>query len=148
MKVRNGKLKLDPNEKRIGNFVIKSDGDYMKVCDINKVYIYSASASVPAGMFLKQAYDNLSDEGTGKGLGNYIAVLWTFLSTIPDIDFMTGVYKLCEECMNRHPEAYGYLDKNMTEDGDADVIQEMREMQQFEEDVKNLPEDETGADTL
>lgn len=140
MKIKNGKIKLEPGEKRIGNFVIKDEKEHMKLFDINQVFTHRARKDVPIGMFLEDAYKTLDDEKVKNGLGNWIAVIFTAFSVVPDMKFLEEVYAASEACMKRQPEAYG-----MTPDGtDAEndeAAKEVKEMMEFEQEVKNLPDD-------
>lgn len=140
MKIKNGKIRLDEHEKRIGNFVVRLDADYVKIRDIGGVFIFSASTKCAIGMFLKGAWEDFKDEQTSKGIGNYIAVLWSVFSAVPDVDFLTDAYKAAEDCIRRHPEAYGYTTKDISDKEDAEIIEGMKEMMEFEKEVNNLPE--------
>ncbi len=143
MKIKDGKIKLDTNEKRVGNFVIKSDNEYVKICDINRRFIYSVSVSTAAGLFLKSAYDDFKDEATSRGLTNYIAVLWSLFATVPDIDFLSEVFQSAKSAIERHPEVYGYPAK-VSEEDDAEAVKSVKEMKEFEKEVKEM--DDAGKD--
>ena len=140
MRIRNGKLKLDANEKRIGNFIIRDENEHVKVSDLNQVFTHRADKRTPIGLFLKQCYDKLgTDESTGKGLGNWLAVIFTAFSVVPDVEWLEAVMTASEACMKRHPEAYGYP-ADATEQEDAAAAQEVKEMTEFEEKVKQMPD--------
>ena len=141
MKIRNGKIKLDFNEKRIGNFILRSDADYIKICDLNRKFIYSVSKDVPVGMFLSQSYDDFKDEQTSKGIGNYIGVMWAFFSAVPDVQFLEEAYKSAVDCIERHPEAYGVI-RDDSDGADERAIDSVKEMKQLEEEMKQLKENE------
>lgn len=137
MKVsKTGKLRLDANERRIGNFVLRKDEEYMKVCDIGRIFIYSVRRDVPAGMFLAQCYDDFKDEETTKGIGNYIAVLWSLFATVPDVQFLEEVYGSCVSCMERHSDCYGVPPAQVSDEADAEALQAVREMTELEEEVR------------
>ena len=141
MRIRNGKLKLDANEKRIGNFIIRDENEHVKASDLNQVFTHRADKRTPIGLFLKQCYDKLgADESTGKGLGNWLAVIFTAFSVVPDVEWLEAVMAASEACMKRHPEAYGYPAGEPTEQEDAAAAQEVKEMMEFEEQVKQMPD--------
>ena len=141
MRIRNGKLKLDANEKRIGNFIVRDENEHVKVSDLNQLFTHRTSKRTPVGMFLKQCFDGLaSDESTGKGLGNWLAVIFTAFSVVPDVEWLEAVMAASEACMKRHPEAYGYPAGEPTEQEDAAAAQEVKEMMEFEEKVKQMPD--------
>lgn len=139
MKIRNGKVKLDSNEKRVGNFIIKSDSECVKIFDLNKRFIYSASKETPIGMFLSQSYDDFKDEQTSKGIGNYIAVIWAFFAAVPDVQFLEEVYKSAVGCIERHPEAYGVIADDSDEAHQA-ALDDVKDMKELEEEMKHLNE--------
>lgn len=140
MRIKNGKVKLDACERRIGNFIIRDENEHVKVSDLNQLFTHRASKRTPVGMFLKQCFDGLvSDESTGKGLGNWLAVIFTAFSVVPDVEWLTAVYEASEGCMKRHPEAYGYP-ADAIEQEDAAAAQEVKEMMEFEEQVKQMPD--------
>ena len=141
MKVKNGKIKLEPGEKRIGNFVIKDEKEHMKLFDINQVFTHRARKDVPVGMFLEDAYKTLDDEKVKNGIGNWIAVIFTAFSVVPDMKFLEEVYAASEACMKRQPEAYGLPKQDISDEEDAKVIEEERELSDFEKEVKNLPDE-------
>lgn len=138
MKVkRDNTIKLDANEKRVGNFVVRDEDTHMKVMDIGQVFTHRADKRTPVGMFLESCYKNLAtDESTGKGLANWMAVMFTAFSVVPDVDFLTAVMDASKACMERHPEAYGMPKQDVTDEEDARIIQEEREIAEFEEEVK------------
>lgn len=135
---KDGKFKLDHNEKRVGNnMVIRDDGTHMKVMDIGQVFTHRANKRTPVGMFMEDCFAKLgTDESTGKGLANWLAVIFTVFSVVPDIEFLEKVMDASQECMKRHPEAYGYPAEEFTDEEDAKIIQEERELAEFEEEVK------------
>lgn len=150
MKVdKDNKVKLARNERRLGNFVVKDETEHVKIMDIGQLFTHRASKNTPAGMFLKQCYDALTkDESTGRGLSNWIACLFTVFSVIPDVEFMEKIIDASRECMERHPEAYGYPATQPTDEEDARIIQEEKELRDFEERVKNTPDETETAQTI
>lgn len=134
-------LKLAKNERRLGNFVIKDEDNHVKVMDINQIFTHRASKSTPIGQYLKISYDALaSGESDGRGLKNWLTVIFTAFSTIPDLTFLENVFKECEGCMMRHPEVYGSPKEPVSDERDAEIIQEEKELVQFEEEVRALPD--------
>lgn len=138
MKVRNGKLRLDPNEKRVGNFVLRDEAAHVKVMDINQVFTHRASKRTPVGLFLKDAFDALDDGQTHDGISKWLAVIFTVFSTIPDVEFLSDVFDASRACMERHPEAYGMPVEAGTDEENAEAEAEMKEMAEFEEDLKKM----------
>lgn len=135
--LKNNKLRLDKNEKRIGNFVVKSEENHMKVFDINSIFTHRAEKRTPVGQFLEQCYDKLgTEESTGRGLGNWLAVIFTAFSVVPDVEWLEAVMDASEACMKRHPEAYGMPKEEATPEQDERAAEEVKGMMEFEEKVK------------
>ena len=145
--LKDNKIRLEKNERRVGNFVLKEEAEHMKICDIGGLFTHRAYKATPVGMFLKQSFDKLgSDEPTGRGLKNWIAVIFTVFATIPDMDFLNETYAAADACMHRHPEAYGAPISAGTEEENAEVEQEMREMMEFEKGMADLPDDAAASE--
>ena len=147
MKVRIGKIKLDPNERRVGNFVLRDEESHVKVMDINQIFTHRASKRTPVGAFLKHAFDDLADGQTHDGIARWLAVIFTVFSTIPDVEFLSGVFDASKACMERHPEAYGMPATAGTDAENEQAETEMKEMAEFEEGVKNLPDEPAPAES-
>jgi len=130
-----GRIKLDANERRIGNFVLRDERTHIKFSDINQVFTHRAHKGTPVGMFLAGCFD---DAEKHKGLANWLAVIFAAFSTVPDVEFLTAVYEASKACMERHPEAYGMPASAGTEEENARVEREMKEMQEFEKDAAEL----------
>lgn len=141
MRIKNGKIKLDPTERRVGNFIIKDEPEHVKVMDINQIFMHRASKRTPVGLFLKQSFDALSDGDVHNGLRNWFAVLFTAFSVVPDPEWLTEVYNASEACIKRNPEAYGMPPGEGTEEENAQAEAGMKEMMDFENDLKNMPDD-------
>ena len=148
MKIKNGKAHLEKGEVRIGNFFVKEESEHVKVTDLNAVFSFRVRKAIPVGMFIYQSLEAIrkGEDGHTKGMGNYLAVLWALMSTVPDGEFLETAYLACEDCMKRHPEVYGLKAGEPTEEDEKKAEGEIKEMMQFEEEVKNLPEDE-GSET-
>lgn len=145
--LKDNKLRLDKNERRIGNFVIRNEEHHVKVMDIGQIFSHRADKRTPVGLFLEGCFKALdSDESTGRGLSNWLAVIFTAFSVVPDVEWLNTVMEASEACMKRHPEAYGMPDQDISDKEDAEVIQEERELAQFEEEVRNLPDEAPAAD--
>lgn len=139
MKVsKNGKIRLDANEKRIGNFVLRRDDGYMKLCDVSRLFIYSVSVETPAGMYLAMSYDSFKDEETSRGIVNYIAVLWSLFATVPDVQFLGEVYGSCVSCMERHTDCYGIPSAPVSDEADAAILEEQKGLCEAAQELDTL----------
>ena len=136
-------LKLAKNERRLGNFVVKNEEAHVKVMDIGSIFTHRASKTTPIGQYLEICYDALSKgESNGLGLKNWMTVIFTAFSTIPDQEFLENVFKECEACMKRHPEVYGVPKEPVSDEEDARIIEEEKGLKEFEEEVRNLPDEQ------
>ena len=144
MKIKNGKAKMEPGEVRFGNYFIKEEAEHMKVTDINAVMTFRVRKAVPVGAFILQTVEASkgSDEDFSRGMENYLTVLYATLCTIPDQQFLGEIYSAAEACMKRHTEAYGLpREEAMTEEAQCAAEKEGKELLEFEEQLKNLPDE-------
>lgn len=138
MKIRkNGTIKLESNEFRFGNFVIRREPGHMCIFDIGSMVFFRVSRDFIVGKLLEIMYGEAENGGPTRTLENYTAMIYTIASTVPDVDFMKGISVLCGECMSRHADLYG-VKKDATEAEDAEAVKEVREMKEFEEEVKRV----------
>lgn len=115
MKISRGKVRLQAGETRVGSFVFKDKDGMIQVRDMAGSVFFSVSKSLPKGMLLESMIKDSAD-----GIKGIIAVTWNFLSVVPDMEFLSGVNRLCKECAERHPEMYGVMK-------DADQDKELAE---------------------
>lgn len=148
MKIKNGKAHLEKGEVRIGNFFVKEESEHVKVTDLNAVFSFRVRKAIPVGMFIYQSLEAIrkGEDGHAKGMGNYLAVLWSLMSTVPDGEFLETAYHACEDCMKRHPEVYGLKAGEPTEEEQQKAESEVKEMMQFEEESERLKDNE-GTET-
>lgn len=128
---KDGKLKLSKDERQIGNFVIKNESEYVKICDINSQMTHRVSKSLNIGKMLEMAFK----ERENQFLENYIALVWVFSNITPDPQFVTDIDRACTACVNRHKEFYG-IEENITSEEDAEIIEEAKEVYDFLEEIK------------
>lgn len=120
MKISKGKVRLQAGETRIGNFVLADKSGMIQVRDIPGSVFFSVSKAFPKGMLL----DAMARDGA-EGLKGILAVTWSFLCVVPDMEFLKGVARLCEECAGRHPELYGARTGLTDEEHDGVLAEEM-----------------------
>ena len=141
MKVsKEGKVVVTGADRRVGNFVWSNYSDYVAFTDINRTVQTKVSKRTLVGQMLERAIREKSDTF----LHNYAGVLYYLNGLAPDREFIEEAFKAAQACLERHPELYGRGD--VTDAEDAEVIREARELSEFEEGVRNLPEDEEEAD--
>ena len=145
---KDNRIKLAKNERRIGNFVIKNEAEHVKVMDIGQLFTHRAAKSTPIGQYLAICYDALEKgDSTGLGLRNWLSVIFAAFSVIPDIEFLERVITECEACLKRHPDVYGAPADPGTDEENAEAEAEAKEMMEFEEDLKKMPDAEQEADS-
>lgn len=132
MKVgKDGKLKLSKDERQIGNFVIKNESEYVKICDINSQMTHRVSKSLNIGKMLEMAFK----ERENLFLENYIALVWVFSNITPDPQFVTDIDRACTDCVNRHKDFYG-IKEDITPEEDKEILQEAKEVYDAIEELK------------
>lgn len=105
MKIKDGKIKLEKNDYRVGNFVLSIEKQHIKVQDLNQCFTLRFHKRMPVGIWLDSLIKR-GDEGKDS-LKTYIAVIWSVLSVIPDSEYMQSLVDDAQEGLKRHPEWYG-----------------------------------------
>ena len=140
MKVnKEGKVIVTGADRRVGNFVWSNYVDTIAFTDINRTIQTKVNKRALVGQMLENAIKQKNDTF----LHNYAAMIYYLNGVVPDHQFMTEVIKAAEACLKRHPELYGM--KEVSDEEDARIVQEEKELREFEEEVRNLPEEEGDA---
>lgn len=138
MKVtKDGKVKLDKGEVRVGNFFVRDEGEnkHIKVADLNSCFTIRVDKSMPLGIWLDNML-KLGDKGH-ETIRTWCSAMWAVLSVAPDQEYVVGLVDAADANLKRHPDWYGY---NPTDDDEANerAAQEVKEMKEFEEEIKNI----------
>ena len=137
MKVsKEGKVTVTKADHRVGNFVWSNYADYVAFTDINRTIQTKVSKRTLVGQMLENAIREKSDNF----LHNYAGVIYYLNGVVPDQEFIVEAFKAAQDCLERHPELYGKADVT-DEEEDAKIVQEEKELREFEDEVKNLPEE-------
>jgi len=145
MKVtKNGKVKLESGEVRFGNFFVKDEADngHIRVVDLNSCFSVRISKRMPLGIWM----DNILKMGE-KGeetIKTWIGAMWSVLSMAPDQEYVEALIKAADANLNRHPDWYGGKAGGATEDDDAEALEEVKGMTEFEKEVVGLNADGDG----
>ena len=140
MKITNGKIKLDEREKRFGNFVIKVETEYVKVCDIAMTFTYRVRRNIPIGVFLETIYNDMGQDSKNRGIHNYVSILWAVLAVVPDNEFLETVYLAAVDCMHRNPELYGVPAKEVTDEEDKTIIEQEKGLYDAVKEFEGIPD--------
>lgn len=134
MKVtKEGKVKLERDEIRVGNFFFKLEPEHIKVQDLNSLMTFRVGRRRAIGIWLENTL-KLKEDGH-ETLRVYAATIWTFLCMVPDNEAIKGIVELTKAAIERHPDWYGYKPSDDDKEN-ADAAQEVKEMAEFEESVK------------
>lgn len=136
--LQDGTIRLASNERRVANYIIKNDETQMKVCDINRTFHFSLSKRMPSGIWLHNAY-LLGDKGADS-VKTYVATLFSVLSPAPDDGYIQDLITAARETLSRHPDWYGASEVPEEGKSDEDIIREERELAEFVEKVKDVPD--------
>ena len=128
---KDGKLKLDKNERQIGNFVFKNEDEHIKICDINSQITHRVAKHLNIGRMLEMALKDKQDNW----LGNYAAMLWLFSNIVTDEQFFLDIDKACVDCVNRHKEFYG-IKEDITPEQDKEILDEVKATTEAIEELK------------
>ena len=134
---KTGKVKLDANEVRVGNFFVRRDETEMKLTDLNGVFHHSVNRRMPIGIWLEniwaRAYNG--EEAAINTLKTYVATMWSFFSVAPDDEFIQDTLKAAKDALGRHPNWYG-VKPDATDEEDAEAVTQVKEMKDIEEELK------------
>lgn len=137
---KDGKVKLEKGEVRVGNFFFRDEGEneHIRVTDLNSCFTIRVLKRMPLGIWLDNMMDlSRTDVKGSETLKTWAAVMWSLLAVVPDDQFVKELIKSTEDALNRHPDWYGY-DKDADDD---EAIQDVKEMKEFEEEIRNLEAD-------
>jgi hypothetical protein len=141
MKVsKEGKVKLEKGEMRLGNFFIKeeSEGQYIRVIDLNSCFSLRMATRMPLGIWFQNIIE-MGEKGH-ETIHTWASTMYALLSVAPDQDFVKALVDAVDANIRRHPDWYGGLVES-SEEEDAKAVEELKAIQEFEEDVKKV-EDE------
>lgn len=136
MKVgKDGRVVLTRADHRVGNFVWSNYSDYVAFTDISRTIQTKVSKRTLVGQMLENAIKGRNDNF----LHNYGGVLYYLNGIAPDQKFIEEVFRSTQECLERHPELYGR--KEVSDEEDAKIVEEEKELREFEDEVRAMPEE-------
>lgn len=133
MKIKDGKIKLDKRDVRVGNFIFTREPEHIKVQDISGM----VSCRYHMGG-LKWKYLNLLLEESQKNfkfLQNEAVLMSNFLLVVPDMEFYEEVNKAIIDCINRHPNFYD-IKEDISQKEDDKILTEEKTLYEAMEEVK------------
>ena len=136
------KIKLGPNDVRVGNFIYHDEKDHIKIMDLNDVVSHRVSKFIAKGQILSTAMKS-GEEAQRRFLENYAVVTFNFLSCVPDQQLFVEVNASSVNCINRHPEIYGIKEK-IDEKEDAEILKEEKEFNEAMEEARKDLENESA----
>lgn len=136
---KDGKVSVTKSDLRVGNFVFSDYSDSVLFSDINRTFQVRFAKRTLIGRMLSEAISGKMENF----LHNYSGYLYYIIGTAPDQTLIESVFKAASDCIERHPELYGSMEA--TDEEDAGIIEAERELKDFEEEVRNLPDPEGGA---
>ena len=142
-RLASGEVRLAKNERRIGNFLIKNEENHMKLTDLGGVMSFRALKRMPIGVWLYNLYQR-KDNAADDTIKVFVSTIWSALSVVPDDEYIQHLLTGAKACLERHKEWYG--EKDVTDEEDAKIIQEEKELHEFIEKVKEMPDDAEVSD--
>lgn len=130
---KEGKVVITRADYRVGNFVWSNYAEYVAFSDINRTIQTKVSKRTLVGQMLENAIKGRNETF----LHNYSGVLYYLNGIAPDREFIEEAFRAAQACLERHPELYGKAD--VTDEEDAKIVQEERELKEFEEEVRKMP---------
>lgn len=150
MKVgKDGSVKLEKGEVRIGNFFVKLENDHIKIQDLNSCFSFRVWTRLPIGIWLSNMYDGAvsGSKGAVETLKVYISTMWSVFSVAPDDGYVKDALAMAQSALERHPDWYG-VKNDATLEEESDALEEVRDMVEFEDEMRKLKESdgEEGED--
>lgn len=142
MKVgKDGKVKLEKGEVRIGNFFVKLENDHIKIQDLNSCFTFRVWTRLPIGIWLSNMYDGAisGNKGAVETLKVYISTMWSVFSVAPDDVYIKDALAMAQSALERHPDWYG-AKKDATPEEEEDALKEVKEAAEFEDEMRRLKE--------
>lgn len=133
MKVKDGKLKLDKRDVRIGNFVVTDEENHYKVQDINGQISHRFAKETLIG----RALPVMLKQEDRKFLSVWISALYSAFSVVPDAKFLEDVISAVNACIMRHKD--DFYGGNVVSDAEDEKI--LREQKMLHEDYGNVKKD-------
>ena len=142
---KTGKVRLEANEVRVGNFFVKREENEIKLTDLNGVFHHSVNRRMPIGIWLENIWSRayMGEETALVTLKTYIGTMWSLFSVAPDDEFISGLLEICKSALERHPQWYG-VNPDAGEEEDRKAAEEVKEMKEFEKELREAKDD---ADT-
>ena len=115
--MRDGRVKLEDNELRVGDFFVKREREHIKITDLNGVFSFRSHAKSAVGRWLDGMWERArkDDKSASRTLHTYIATMWSFHSVAPDDEYVKDALVATQNALDRHPEWYGV--KKAKDDG-------------------------------
>lgn len=107
--MKDGRVKLDALEIRVGKFFVKREEAHMKSTDMNRVFSFRVGLRMPLGAWMERIW-LLASKKDGKALNTlnvYLSTMWTLFSVAPDDEFMQDAIRAADSALKRHPDWYG-----------------------------------------
>ena len=137
MKVtKEGKVKLERGEFRIGNFFVKDevDTEHFKVSDLNSCFTLRVWKRLPLGVWMQNMVER-GDAGK-ESLKAWIALMWSILSVAPDEEFAKDLLGATKANLARHEDLY------RLKGDDDESLKAVEEMTEFEAEMTELKKKE------
>lgn len=134
---KDGKLKLARNDIQLGNFVATLGETAVRLSDISQMVRITISRRTTNGQYLELCFN---EEQYRTGLEHEARLAFYLFAVAKDAECMSDILKALDACVARHPDVYGKQDG--TDEEHEEATREVREMTEFGEEVKNLPDDE------
>ena len=140
---KDGKIKLERGEKRIGNFFVKDEckddwNAHIRITDLSGSISHRVWKRMPVGIWLTNLLSK-GDEQSLASIKTYVAFMWSAFAVVPDNEFVEAVMAATKANFEAHPEWYGAKRKE-DEGEDEKAVQDVKDMKEFEEDIKEVVE--------
>lgn len=141
MKIKNGKVKLEPGDVRVGNFVYSRVGERIMLSDIGGIFTMGLDKDATfAGQMLFEIYGMAKDgdKGSLHYLATYAAVMMNVCSVVPvekpEFSWFGRINEVCEEGYGYMKDLYNLKD-DISDDEDRKILNEVKDIEKVKDEL-------------
>lgn len=139
---KNGNLILTGVDTRIGNFVYSNHSQYVSLADIGSLMTFRISKDTLCGRALADRLKEFKKSGSDNYLTYFAVMMFKTSLCVYDVDGFLGLSREVDACIERHPDLYGGTKEPLSDEEDAKIVEEEKELHEAVESLKEDLENE------
>lgn len=143
MKTKNGKVKLERRDLRLGNFVFTDEKGAISLSDIGGLMKIRLNEELTSAKIIKIFMESAKggDESASNALAAYATVMYNLISSSPfhrtqedGFNFLVELNNLVVRCVNVNKDLYG-LKEDISLEEDNEIVEDLKGVNEFEEKI-------------